>query len=218
MMSVFILFLYSGLNINTGFTFSYYFVPYDYYGEMQELKVVPKGLNIGFSFEKKNIGFRINSGFIKGGFKDYFYTIGGVFDSYTSETDFKEIWGEISILPYLSLKELDFYLGLGVSFSLINYYFERIDFIGDSITDAISIKYYGNLLVFPLTLGIEKEIFKRVKLFGETYAIAYGLLNLRWKENQRKREKDYLISGGYPFYFYEEGKLGKIILGVKYEW
>lgn len=85
------LILYLNFNTNVGFTLSYYFVPYGCYSEMEELNVIPKGINIGFSYEKKNLSFRINSGFIKGGSKDYFYSI--VLYPSISKTDFKEIWG-----------------------------------------------------------------------------------------------------------------------------
>lgn len=109
-------------------------------------------------------------------------------------------------------------MGLGTSFSLINYYFKKIEFDNDSIIDSTQIKYRGNLLGFPLIFGVEKEVLKRIKIFGEIYPLFYGLLNLKWKENQQKREKDFLISGGHPFYFQEEGKFGKMTIGIKYEW
>ncbi len=215
---IIILFFYGNLNFYTGSTFSYYFVPLEFYGPTEELKIVPKGLNIGISLEKWNIFLKINSGFGKAGFKDYFYS--PFYDSYRSKINFKEIWGELSVLPYISLKELDFYIGPGVFFSFMNYHFEKINFEMDSIIKSTRIKYSGHLLGFPFIVGIEKKIFKKINFFEETYCLFYGLLNLKWEEKEKKikREKDYLISGGYSFYIYHEGKLGKMTMGIKYEW
>ncbi len=49
------LFLCLNFEVNLGFVLSYYFIPIGYYAEMEELKVVPKGLNFAFSFRDENV-------------------------------------------------------------------------------------------------------------------------------------------------------------------
>jgi len=205
MINLFILFFYVSFNVNAGFSSSSFYIV------SSELKVVPKGLNTGVSFKKGDIGLRGNIEFLKGGWKEYFYWWG----EYIRKTDYKEISSDISILSYLTFMETNVYISFGIFYSYINYKFKKI-YLGDSISKDE--KYHGNLLGFPLILGLEKKIFKNIYFYGELYAFFYGILSLKWHEENNTFKADYLISGGwYPFHLFEEGKLGKIRMGIKYE-
>ncbi len=219
MYNLIILFLYLDYNIYTGFTSSYYFLPYGYYLPFVEINVtVPKGFNIGVSLKKENMLLKINYSIIDGWTKNYYSD-----PPYSSEKSlhFKEICVEFSFLFSIFLKEFDFYFGPGVSSSLINIFYYDKTFRNSVLDTFIEVNFDGDILGFPLIFGVEKEIFKRFGIFWETYSLFYGLLNLEWerKGEKIKVQKDFLVLGGLAFPLnYQEGKLGRMTIGIKYKW
>jgi hypothetical protein len=152
MINLIILFLYKTFSANLGFTFSYLFLP------PQDLKIVPKGLNTGLSFKKGDIGLRTNIEVLRGGWTEYYYF---PWENYIKKTDFKEIGGEITILPYSILRETNIYIGFGIFYSYMDYKYKKI-YLQDSIEDPINEeKYHSNLLGSPLIVGLEKKIYKK---------------------------------------------------------
>ncbi len=215
----------SSFGMGAGFTFSYYSVYswyYSYYPEDYSfIKAVPKGINLSFSFKTRGIGLRVNPDFIKGGYRSKYESM---WEYFRIQSDFKEIGLEVSILYYILSKNFDFYLGFGTLFSRTDYYLEDYYFgKWDSTVISEEMNSSGNLLGFPLIIGIEKEIFKNIRIFLEIYPLFYGLLNLKEERNYNgteteKGKMDFLISGGFlPENFYSEGRLERIRIGLKYE-
>lgn len=214
-----IIFIYTQFNSYLGFTSSYYFLPYGYYDFLEEINVVvPKGVNIGASLKNKNMLFKINLSFIKGRTENYYF-FQFPYTSIKNTLKFNEIYREISALPYVSLKEFDFYFGPGILFSAIDFYYceKTSTYSGDTLK---KVEYHGDLSGFPLIFGVEKEIFKKIEIFWETYLLFYGILNLGWEvKDGEKKEKNFLLLGGLLFRSSsEEGTLNRMTIGIKYKW